>query len=189
MHFLKNFYLKTLKYDLINKFSYKNTKKLPEIKKIILNFGCKNNDIKSIASSLLALELITAQRSNITLTKHSNVLLKIRKGNPTGCKVTLRKKRLFGIFSKFLTEIFSKLKNFEGFSLPETMKKNSFSYEIRDTFNFEELEAHYYLFNSLSYLTISIVTNTNTKEELIFILKSLKFPFSVKCKYNSIGRV
>lgn len=189
MHFLRNFYIRTSKYDLINKFSYKNTKKLPEIKKIILNFGCKNNDIKSIASNLLALELITTQRSNITLTKHSNILLKIRKGNPTGCKVTLRKKRLFRILSKFLTETFPKLKNFEGFNLSKTMKKNTFSYEIRDTFNFEELEVHYYLFNSLSYLNISIVTNTDTKEELIFILKSLKFPFSIKCKYNSIGRV
>jgi large subunit ribosomal protein L5 len=177
MHFIENFYIKTLKYDLVNKFLYKSTKKLPVIKKIILNFGCKTNDIKYLAASLLALELITNQKSSMTLTRHSNILLKIRKGNPTGCKVTLRKKKMFNCFSKFLTEIFPKLKNFNGFKLNRKMKKNAFSYELHDTFNFQELEEHYYLFNSLPNFDITIVTTTKTKEELIFILNSFKFPF------------
>ena len=49
MHFLENFYFKTLKYDLINKFIYKNTTKLPKLKKIILNFGSKTADIKQLS--------------------------------------------------------------------------------------------------------------------------------------------
>ena len=177
MHFIENFHIKTLKHDLVNKFVYKSTKKLPSIKKIILNFGCKNNDIKYIATSLLALELISTQKSNMTLTKHSNILLKIRKGNPTGCKVTLKKKRMLNFFSKFLTEIFPKLKNFDGFNLNKKIQKNAFSYELQDTFNFKELEEHYYLFNILPPCNITIVTNTKTREELVFILNSFKFPF------------
>jgi large subunit ribosomal protein L5 len=176
MHFLEHFYIKTLKYDLVNKFSYKNTKKLPKLKKIILNFGCKTSDIKYLASSLLALELITNQKGIMTTTKHSNILLKIRKGNPTGCKITLRKNRMINYFSKFLIEIFPKLKNFEGFKFNRKIKKNYFSYELYDTFNFNELEEHYYLFNNLSKLNVTIVTHTKTKNELLFILKSLQFP-------------
>lgn len=176
MQSTKKFYLRTLKYDLINKFLFNETKKLPVIKKIILNFGCKNNDLKSIGSSLLALELITKQKGNMQLTKHSNILLKIRKGNPTGCKVTLRKKPMLGFFYILLTEISPKLKNFEGFKFSHKITKNSFSFELHDTFHFNELEEHYYLFNSLSNLSITIVTNTKTKTELFFFLRTLKFP-------------
>lgn len=176
MHFLEHFYIKTLKYDLVNKFFYRNTKKLPKLKKIILNFGCKTSDIKYLASSLLALELITNQKGTMTTTKHSNILLKIRKGNPTGCKITLRKNKMLNYFSKILIEIFPKLKNFEGFKVSRKIKKNYFSYELYDTFNFNELEEHYYLFNNLSRLNVTIVTSTKTKKELLFILKSLQFP-------------
>ena len=180
MHFLENFYFRNLKYELINKFLYNSTNKLPKLKKIILNFGCRTNDIKSLSSSLLALELISNQNSSITTTKRSNILLKIRKGNPTGCKVTLRKNKMSNCFSKILIEIAPKLKNFEGFTFNRKIKKNSFSYELHDTFNFQELEEHYYLFNNLPKLNITLVTNTETKKELLFLLNSLKFPLKKK---------
>ena len=186
MQFIENFYIKTVLYDLINKFNYKTSKKIPKIKKMVLNFSCKNNDIKYLSTSLLALELITNQKGKMTNTKKSNVLLKIRKGNPVGCKVTLRKKRLITFFSKLIVEIFPKLKNFDGFIINK--KNNSYSYKLRDPFAFPELEEHYYLFNTLAALNITIVTNTETKEELKFILNSLKFPLKNSI-YNSIGRV
>lgn len=176
MQSIKHFYSKTLRYDLVNKFCYTHTKKLPTIKKIILNFGCRNNNIQSLASSLLALELITHQKGNMQLTKHSNILLKIRKGNPTGCKVTLRKQQMFACFSIFLTEILPKVKNFEGFKFGRKVTKNSFSFELQDTFNFQELEEHYYLFNSLPNLNVTVVTNAKNKKELLFLLRALKFP-------------
>lgn len=181
MHFLEHFYFKTLKYDLINKFVYHNTNNLPKLKKIILNFGSKTADIKELASSLLAFELIANQKGVLTTTNKSNILLKIRKGNPTGCKLTLQKYNLFNLFRKTIIEVFPKLKNFNGFTQNQRIKKNVFSYEIHDTFSFSELEGHYYLFNNLPKLDITIVTTTKNKEELIFILRSLQFPFLNKC--------
>jgi ribosomal protein L5 len=56
MHFLQNFYYKTLKYDLINKFVYKNTYEIVKVQKIILNFGSKTSDLKQLASSLFVIE-------------------------------------------------------------------------------------------------------------------------------------
>jgi large subunit ribosomal protein L5 len=180
MHFFEYFCIKTLKYDLANKFFYSNTKKLPKLKKIILNFGCKTTGIKNLATSLLALELITNQKGILTTTKHSNILLKIRKGNPAGCKVTLRKRHMFNFLARTLIEIFPKVKDFTGVALGKKIKKNIFSYELHETFSFNELEEHYYLFNNLPKLDITIVTNSKVKEELIFILKSLQFPFRQK---------
>lgn len=176
MHFLEDFYNKTIKYELFNKFNFNKTKKLPELKKIILNFGCKTADIKQLSSSLLALEIISNQKGVMTKTKQPNILFKIRKGNPTGCKVTLNKFQKFSFFSKILIEIFSKLKNFRGFSLNKKLKKNSFFFNLKNTFSFTELENNYYLFNSLPILNITIITNSKNTKELIFLLKSFQIP-------------
>lgn len=176
MHFLKYFYTKTLKYDLINKFYYKNTKNLPKLKKIILNFGCKTTEIKQLTASLLALELITKQKGTLTTTNHSNVFFKIRKGNPVGCKVSLKRINMFNFLTKILIEILPKTKNFNRLTFYTKIKKNAFSYQIHDTFSFSELEEHYYLFNNLIKLNMTIVTSAKNKEETIFILKSLQLP-------------
>jgi large subunit ribosomal protein L5 len=177
MQYLESFYNKTLKHELINKFVYTNNKKLPALKKIILNFGCKSNDIKQIASGLLAFELITNQKGKITKTRYSNILFKIRKGNPAGCKIVLSKVHSFNFLLKMLSETFPKLKNFSGFNISKKIKKNIFSFELQDMFSFTELENHYYLFNTLPKLNITIVTTANKKKELVFLLKSFKLPF------------
>ena len=109
MQFLEHFNKKTFKYDLINKFLYKNTKKLPKIKKIILNFSCQSTKLKNLASSLLALELITTKKGLLTTSKKANILLKLRKGNPVGCKIVLTSKNYYNFLARFLNEILPKL--------------------------------------------------------------------------------
>lgn len=177
MHLLEKFYSKTLKYELINKFKYNKTKNLPKLEKIILNFGCKTADIKQLASCLLAIELITNQKGTLTTTKHANILFKIRKGNPTGCKITLQKFKLFNFLYKTLSEVFPRLKNFTGFIVTKKLKKRTFSYELHETFSFSELESHYYLFNNLPKLNVTMVTSSKTKTELLYLLKAFQFPF------------
>lgn len=191
MHFLEYFYFKRLKYDLINQFAYNTVDKLPKLKKIILNLGFKTTDIKQLSSGLLAFELIAHQKGVITTTTKSNILLKIRKGNPIGCKLTLQRYNLFDFLRKVIQEVFPKIKNFNGIFLDRKIKKNVFSYEIHDTFSFFDLENHYYCFNHLPKLDIVIITTATNKKEFLFILKSLQFPFKklYSSKYNSIGRV
>ena len=91
MYLINYYYNNIVKYDLINKFYYKNIKQLPSILKIILNFNFKKQNIKNLMSSLIALELISSQKPIFTKSKISNITLKIRKGQPVGCKITLRK--------------------------------------------------------------------------------------------------
>lgn len=177
MNFLDQFHFKTLKYDLANKFHYNKTFELPIIKKVILNFGCKTANIRNLSANLLALELISDQKCKLTLAKKSTIKLKIRKGTPVGCKVTLRKAVLFNFLSRTLHEILPNIKIFERLILSRNIKKNAFSYEIPETFNFTGLEKNYNLFSNLPKLRITIITSSNRKEELIFILKSLQLPF------------
>jgi large subunit ribosomal protein L5 len=178
MHFIENLYFKTLKYDLSNKFLYDKTKEMPELKKIILNFGCKTTNIKNLAASILALELVSRQKGALTKTKTSSILLKVRKGNPVGCKIILKRKQMFKFLTRLLIEVLPRTKNFDGLKLNPSVEQSTFSYQLRDTLNFNELEKHYYLFNNLPQLKITFVTNSKLKKELTFILTSLQLPFT-----------
>lgn len=173
MNFVKYFYNTILKYDLLNKFTYKKTKNLPKLKKIILNFGCKNTKLKNLAASFLALELISYKKSSLTKTKKPNLFLKLRKGSPVGCKVILRNQKMFDFLTLNINEIYPKEKNLVKINNNKNLiAKNFFSYEIHNKFIFNELEKHYYLFNDLEKLDITIVFKI--KKENFFLLKSFK---------------
>ena len=176
MHFLNYFCTKTLKFDLINKFYYTDLKKLPNLKQIVLNFSCKTTELKILATHLIALELITNQKGITTVSRRPNLLLKLRKGNPSGCKVTLRKTLMINFLSKSFNETFPKVKNFSGMMIHQKVEKNAFSFSVKDTLAFSELAEHYYLFNNLSNLSLSFLTQVNTREEMLFFLKSLQLP-------------
>ena len=177
MHFFEYYYFNIIKYDLINKFSYKNIDELPKIKKIILNFKNKNIKIKNFAASLLALKLMTSKRGVITKTKKPNLFLKIQKGKPTGYKIILKKKKMYNFLIKLLIEITPSIKKF---LILKTKYKNynnvSFNLDTKNL-TIHELKNYYNLSKTISYLNITIVTNTKTKKELFFLLKSFNLPF------------
>jgi large subunit ribosomal protein L5 len=175
MHFLTNFYKKNLNREFINKFIFQKTKQIPKIKNIALNFGCKTNDIKTLTSSLLALELITYQKSKFTVTKYPNILLKLRKGNPVGCKVSLRNQSMYYFLENITTTVLPKTKNFNGFKY-STKNKSAFAFNIKDNFVFKPIEEHYYLFTTLPKLYITITTTAKKQTELYFLIKSFQLP-------------
>jgi len=110
MFFFERYFHTVVKYDLINTFFYQNLTEVPKLEKIVLNFGYKNPNFKHIISSLLALEFISFEKGNITKSKDLNVFLKIKKGNPVGCKITLRKKTMYFFYLKLINFILSETK-------------------------------------------------------------------------------
>jgi large subunit ribosomal protein L5 len=175
MNRLNNYYEKIIKHDLLNKFNYTNLNELPKIEKIVLNFGCKNFELKKIATALFALELITSTKSVITKSTSSNIKLKIRKGQPVGCVAFLKKEKSYLFLSKLTTDVFPKLKNFTGLTLDKKNKK-SFSFTIKELIIFNELESHFYLFSNLPPLNITVIVNSNTHIELQYLINSFKIP-------------
>jgi ribosomal protein L5 len=174
MNFLKYFYKNTLKFDLVNKFNYTNLKKLPKIKKITLNFNCKTVELKNLSRHLIALELITNQKSNLAI---SNYSLKIKKGKLSGCKITLKNKHMLLFLSKNLNEIFFDLKNFNEIVINQKTSQPTVSFSIKNSVNFLEISKNYNLFNNLSLLNVFFTLKITTNKELLFLLKSLKIPF------------
>jgi len=94
-YYSKNF----VKYDLLNKFNYKAITHIPKFNKIVLSYEFKKPNLKLLLSAIIALELITTQKcGGIIQAKFSNITIKVRKGNPIGCKITLRKKSMYLFF-------------------------------------------------------------------------------------------
>ena len=174
MHYLKNFYFKTVKYNLINKFKYRKIKKLPKLKKMILHFSSTIPDIKKLFSGLLALELIGNQKGILIITKNKILSAKNRKS--IGCKITLQKYNLFKVFANTILKTIPKLKNVNKFNFNKKVKKNIISYKFYNTFNFSELEKHYYFFNTLPKLVVNLLTTAENKKELEFFCRLFQFP-------------
>jgi large subunit ribosomal protein L5 len=174
MNGLECYYNRIVRRDLINKYSYTYLEEVPQLKKIILNFGCKNSDIKGVVSTLLSLELITRKRGSLTKSKRANLLLKIRKGNPVGCVVILRNSAMYGFLFKLLVDVFPRFKSFSGLKVPKPLGKASFAFTLKDFTSIKELEKQFYLFTNLPPLNITLVTDARTNKELSYLLQSFK---------------
>ena len=127
MHFLKTYYRRIIKQDLTNKFIFNNNKNLPKLKKIILNFGCKNFSIQKFATTMLALEMICLKKTAITTSKKPNLILKIQKGQPAGCRVELKNKEIYDFLTRLTLEILPKFKNFPGLKVEQNFSNFFFS--------------------------------------------------------------
>ena len=179
MNFFENYYQKIVRQDLVNKFVFNCNKSVPKLKKITLNFGCKNISIQKFAITMLALEIIALKKGTITTTRKPNVLLKIQKGQPAGCKVELKNAQLYYFLTKLNLEILPKFKNLSEFRL-EKQVFNFFFQIPGNEIILKEFENHYPLFTNLPTLDINILTNTKNTEEMLFLAKSIKLPFSSK---------
>lgn len=175
MYFLKFYNEKIIKQDFINKFIYSNLNDIPKLKKITLHFSCKNLTIQKFATTILALEIIGSKKCTLTTAKKANILLKIQKGQPSGCKVVLEKKTMYNFLTKLFLKILPKLKNFLGLKIKKT--SNTFSFKLNNNeIILKEFENQYPLFSNLTHLDITISTNSKHNKELKFLIKSFKFP-------------
>ena len=162
MNFYKTYEKRIIKQDLINKFQFQNSKKLTQLKKITLNFGCKSFQTQKFAATMLALELIASKKGMVTTAKNPNILLKIQKGQPAGCKVELRNEEICQFITKLSLEILPKLKHFSGFKFGETSiiirKQLSFTFVFFlgnvDHTNFPMIEKQLALSANIMHATI-----------------------------------
>lgn len=161
-------------YDLITKFNIKN-KKLPRFSKFVISFHSNNISLINLLISSLSLDLISNQKSHYILSKvNHNLNIKVKSGLPTGCKVTLRKKKMM----YFISDIFV-TNNFKNIRLNAVNSKesvdNNIHFCIRDLTSFKFVEDNYFIFRELSKIKVSVVaTNTINIQNLLFMLSSFK---------------
>ncbi len=159
-------------------FKYTNVHSVPKIKSIVLNMGVGKKaveDSKSIDAAMKDLMLISGQKPHVTKAKKSIAAFKLRKGMKIGCKVTLRRDRMYDFLERLVYTALPRVKDFRGFSVKNFDSFGNLNFGIKEQTVFPEIK--YDEITSLQGLNISIVTSAKTAEESKFLLSSLNFPF------------
>jgi len=167
----KQYIKNTVNYDLLNKFAYKNVSKLPVLSNVDLQFRFKTYNLQSLITSLSALEIISLNKCKIVRTKSSNISLKLRKGSPIGCKVTLRKTKALIFIVGLINTLFIEIKTFRS-GIGDTGLYSE--RVIPNTLIFPGLSGNYHFFRLLDGLHIKLLTTSKTNEELDYLLRSYK---------------
>ena len=170
MNFLKSYSKNLVKYDLINKFNFKTVNSLPDIQFVNLHFNFKKYEVKSLVAALIALELITKQKATFITSKKFNMSLKIQKGDPIGCKITLRRHKMLNFLYQLLNKTELKQTSNKQFS-----RNNLYSFKITNILVFNNLEKNYIFFKNLKNLHVGIGISSNLKFKTFkFLMRSYK---------------
>ncbi|OPY11847.1 MAG: 50S ribosomal protein L5 [Syntrophus sp. PtaU1.Bin005] len=174
---LKEYYKKEVVPALISQFGYSNPMQVPVMKKIVVNMGLGEaiQNVKILDTATGELELITGQKAVITKAKKSIATFKLRKGMSIGCRVTLRRERMYEFFDRFINVALPRIRDFRGVS-PNTFDgRGNFSIGVKEQIIFPEIE--YDKIEKIRGMNIAIVTNAATDEEARALLKHMGVPF------------
>lgn len=174
---LKKYYSSTVVQQLMQRFNYKNIMQVPAIVKITLNMGVGEavNDRKIITQAAEELSAIAGQKAVITKSKKSIANFKVRIDWPIGCKVTLRKDRMYQFLDKLICIVIPRIKDFRGLNRRGFDNQGNYSFGIKEQITFPEI--HYDKISEVRGLDICITTNARTKLEGEALLTAMKFPF------------
>ncbi|ABC76193.1 50S ribosomal protein L5 [Syntrophus aciditrophicus] len=174
---LKDYYKKEVIPALISEFGYKNPMQVPVMKKIVVNMGLGEaiQNVKILDSAAGELEMITGQKVVITKAKRSIATFKLRKGMSIGCRVTLRRERMYEFLDRFINVALPRIRDFRGVS-PNTFDgRGNYSIGVKEQIIFPEIE--YDKIEKIRGMNIAIVTSANTDEEARALLKFMGVPF------------
>lgn len=174
---IKTIYTSTVIPEFIKKNIAKNIMDVPKIIKIVVNMGFDYNNTtkKQINDIFTDLLLISGQKPIITKAKKSIAGFKIRKGFELGCKVTLRRKKMYDFLDKLIFLILPRVRDFKGLNIKSFDGKGNYSLGIKEHIIFPEID--YNKVDVIRGMDISIITNAKNNEKGLLLLKSLKFPF------------
>ena len=177
MEKLREQYEKEVIPALMKKFEYKSVMQVPRLDKIVINIGLgdtKENP-KSLENAMNDLTQITGQRPMITKAKKSIAAFKLREGAIVGCKVTLRKDKMYDFANKLFNVALPRVRDFRGVSANSFDGRGNYSMGLKEQLVFPEIE--YDKIDKLRGMDIIFVTTAETDEEAKELLKLLGMPF------------
>ena len=175
---LQEKYENEVKQAMMDKFGYKNVMEVPKLEKIVINMGvgeAKDNS-KVLESAVADLTLITGQKPILTRAKKSVANFKIRENMPLGCKVTLRKAKMYEFCDKLVSIALPRVRDFRGVSDKSFDGRGNYSLGIKEQLIFPEIE--YDKIDKVRGMDIIFVTTANTDEEARELLRFLGMPFA-----------
>ena len=174
---LREFYKETVVPELMKKFNYKSVMEVPRIEKITLNMGVGEAvaDKKVMEHAVSDMQKIAGQKPVVTVARKSIAGFKIRDNYPIGCKVTLRRDRMFEFLDRLISISLPRVRDFRGLSPKSFDGRGNYNMGVREQIIFPEIE--YDKIDALRGLNITITTTAKTDEEARALLSLFKFPF------------
>lgn len=173
---LYEFYKDKVAKDLMTQFGYKSVMEVPRIEKITLNMGVGEAvaDKKVMEFAVGDMQKIAGQKPVVTLSKKSIAGFKIRDGYPVGCKVTLRKQRMYEFLDRLISVAIPRIRDFRGISGKSFDGRGNYNMGVKEQIIFPEIE--YEKIDALRGMNITITTSAKTDEEARALLLAFKLP-------------
>ena len=162
---------------MTEKFGYKNRLEVPKLEKITLNMGVgeASQDKKKVQTAAEEMALIAGQKPVITLAKKSIAQFKLREGMPIGCKVTLRRERMYEFLDRLLSISLPRVRDFRGLNAKSFDGRGNYSMGVKEQIIFPEID--YDKIDALRGLDITLTTTARTDDEGRALLRAFNFPF------------
>jgi len=174
---MKKLYDEQIIKAMTEKFGYKNPMQVPRIEKIVLNMGVgeATQDKKKVETAAAEMALIAGQKPVITRAKKSIATFKLREGMPIGCKVTLRRERMYEFLDRFVTIALPRVRDFRGLSPKSFDGRGNYACGIKEQLIFPEI--NYDKIDKIRGMDVIVTTTANTDEEARELLRLFGFPF------------
>jgi len=170
---------------MTEKFGYKNVMEVPRIEKITLNMGVgeATQDKKKVTSAAEEMELIAGQKPVITKAKKSIAQFKLREGMPIGCKVTLRRERMYEFLDRLVTIAMPRIRDFRGLNPKSFDGRGNYAFGIKEQLIFPEIS--YDKIEKMRGMDIIVTTTARTDDEARELLRLFGFPFPVEAEQQA----
>ncbi|MBI2778481.1 MAG: 50S ribosomal protein L5 [Gammaproteobacteria bacterium] len=174
---LQEYYRDTVVKQLMQQFNYKSVMEVPQITKITLNMGVGEavGDKKVIENAVADMMKIAGQKPVVTLARKSVAGFKVREGWPVGCKVTLRRHRMYEFLDRLINIAMPRIRDFRGISPKSFDGRGNYSMGVREQIIFPEIE--YDKIDALRGLDVIITTTAKNDDEGRALLAAFSFPF------------
>jgi large subunit ribosomal protein L5 len=162
---------------MTEKFGYANRYEVPKIEKITLNMGVgeASQDKKKVQTAAEEMELIAGQKPVITKAKKSIAQFKLREGMPIGCKVTLRRERMYEFLDRLITVAMPRIRDFRGVNPRSFDGRGNYAMGLKEQIVFPEIS--YDKIEKVRGMDIIVTTTAKTDEESRELLRLFGFPF------------
>jgi large subunit ribosomal protein L5 len=162
---------------LIEQFNYKNKHSVPAIDKIVINMGIGEGvaDRKKVDNAATDLSLITGQKPIVTKARKSIATYKLRDGQAIGCKVTLRKARMYEFLDRLINIALPRVRDFRGLNPKSFDGRGNYSLCIKEHIIFPEID--YDKASDIWGMDITVCTTASTDDEARALLTAFNFPF------------
>jgi large subunit ribosomal protein L5 len=174
---MKSKYESEIAKAMTEKFGYKNVMEVPRLTKIVLNMGVgeATQDKKKVDQAAGEMELIAGQKPVITKAKKSIAQFKLREGMPIGCKVTLRRERMYEFLDRLITIAMPRIRDFRGLNPRSFDGRGNYAMGLREQLVFPEI--NYDRIDKVRGMDVIVTTTAKTDDEARELLRLFGFPF------------